>query len=50
MQLPSLGIQQNFITFTNVTLESDKFVCVRETAPQNQLVSYLALETHCMAC
>lgn len=37
-QLTSLGIQQQFITFTNVTLESDKFICVRETAPQNQLV------------
>ena len=38
LQLPGLGIQPSFITFTNVTMESDKFICVRETAPQNQLV------------
>lgn len=37
-QLPSLGISQQFISFTNVTMESDKFICVRETAPQNSVV------------
>ena len=37
-QLPSLGVQQQFITFTSVTCESDKYICVRETAPNNQLV------------
>ena len=37
-QLQSLGVQQSAITFTNVTMESDKFVCVRETGAQNQLV------------
>ena len=28
----------NAITFANVTLESDKYVCVRETAPSSQLL------------
>ncbi|KAI3681220.1 hypothetical protein L6452_36006 [Arctium lappa] len=35
--LPSIGILQ-FITFTNVRMESDKFICVRETSPQNSVV------------
>lgn len=35
LQLPS---NQQFITFTNVTMESDKYICVRETAPQNCVV------------
>ncbi|XP_028123484.1 clathrin heavy chain 1-like [Camellia sinensis] len=38
LTLPSLGINQQFITFTNVTMESDKYICVRETAPQNSVV------------
>ncbi|WPT18138.1 Clathrin heavy chain 1 [Picochlorum sp. SENEW3] len=38
VSLSSLGIQGSSITFANVTLESDKYVCVRETSPQNQLV------------
>lgn len=38
MQLPSIGINSQFITFTNVTMESDKYICVRETAPQNSVV------------
>lgn len=38
LQLPSVGINQQFITFTNVTMESDKFICVRETSPQNSVV------------
>ena len=33
-QLPTLGIDPAFITFTNVTMESDKFICVRETGAQ----------------
>eukprot|EP00884_Botryococcus_braunii_P006634 jgi/Botrbrau1/15972/Bobra.0294s0010.1 len=36
--LPNLGINQQFISFTNVTMESDKFICVRETGPQNSVV------------
>ncbi|KAH0943920.1 hypothetical protein HID58_003557 [Brassica napus] len=38
LTLPSIGINQQFITFTNVTMESDKYICVRETAPQNSVV------------
>lgn len=38
MQLPNLGVSQQFISFTNVTMESDKFICVRETGPQNSVV------------
>jgi clathrin heavy chain len=38
LTLPSVGIGQQFITFTNVTMESDKYICVRETAPQNSVV------------
>jgi len=37
-QLPSIGINPQFITFNNVTMESDKYICVRETAPQNSVV------------
>ncbi|KAJ3703117.1 hypothetical protein LUZ61_006822 [Rhynchospora tenuis] len=38
LQLTSLGINQQFITFTHVTMESDKYICVRETSPQNSVV------------
>ncbi len=38
MQLPNLGINQQFISFTNVTMESDKFICIRETGPSNSVV------------
>lgn len=38
MQLTSLGINQQFVTFTHVTMESDKYICVRETSPQNSVV------------
>lgn len=38
LQLTSIGINPQFITFTNVTMESDKYICVRETAPQNSVV------------
>ncbi|KAG6765465.1 hypothetical protein POTOM_029508 [Populus tomentosa] len=37
-ELPSIGISPQFITFTNVTMESEKYICVRETAPQNSVV------------
>ena len=38
LQLPSIGINAQFITFTHVTMESDKYICVRETSPQNSVV------------
>ncbi|KMZ59834.1 putative Clathrin heavy chain [Zostera marina] len=38
LTLTSLGINPQFITFTHVTMESDKFICVRETSPQNSVV------------
>ncbi|KAE8712029.1 Clathrin heavy chain 1 [Hibiscus syriacus] len=38
LTLPSIGISPQFITFTNVTMESGKYICVRETAPQNSVV------------
>ncbi|KZV23799.1 clathrin heavy chain 1-like [Dorcoceras hygrometricum] len=38
LTLTSIGISPQFITFTNVTMESDKYICVRETAPQNSVV------------
>ena len=38
VQLPNLGINQQFISFTNVTMESDKFICIRETGPSNSVV------------
>lgn len=37
-QLPSIGINPQFITFTHVTMESEKYICVRETSPQNSVV------------
>ncbi|KAF9598675.1 hypothetical protein IFM89_029925 [Coptis chinensis] len=36
--MPSIGINPQFITFTHVTMESDKYICVRETSPQNSVV------------
>lgn len=38
LTLPSLGINPQFITFTHVTMESDKYICVRETSPANSVV------------
>ncbi|XP_008369269.1 clathrin heavy chain 2-like isoform X1 [Malus domestica] len=38
LTLPSVGINPQFITFTHVTMESDKYICVRETSPQNSIV------------
>ncbi|KAM7256318.1 hypothetical protein ACFE04_012059 [Oxalis oulophora] len=38
LMLASLGINPQFINFTHVTMESDKYICVRETSPQNSVV------------
>ncbi|KAF8402619.1 hypothetical protein HHK36_010708 [Tetracentron sinense] len=38
LTLPSIGINPQFITSTHVTMESDKYICVRETTPQNSVV------------
>lgn len=38
LTLTSLGVNQQFITFTHVTMESDKYICVRETSPANSVV------------
>ncbi|GAU27686.1 hypothetical protein TSUD_126320 [Trifolium subterraneum] len=38
LTLGSVGINPQFITFTHVTMESEKFICVRETAPSNSVV------------
>ncbi|XP_031493982.1 clathrin heavy chain 2 [Nymphaea colorata] len=38
LTLTSLGINPQFITFTHVTMESDKYICVRETSPQNSVI------------
>ncbi|KAJ7543091.1 hypothetical protein O6H91_09G024400 [Diphasiastrum complanatum] len=38
LTLTSLGINSQFITFNHVTMESEKYICVRETAPQNSVV------------
>ncbi|GAU18113.1 hypothetical protein TSUD_248140 [Trifolium subterraneum] len=38
LTLPSVGINSQFITFTHVTMESEKYICVRETSPQNSVV------------
>ncbi|KMT19295.1 hypothetical protein BVRB_1g013010 [Beta vulgaris subsp. vulgaris] len=33
-----VGINPEFITFSHVTMESNKYICVRETSPQNSVV------------
>ncbi|KAF5947374.1 hypothetical protein HYC85_013331 [Camellia sinensis] len=38
LTLSSIGINPQFVTFTHVTMESDKYICVRETSPQNSVV------------
>ncbi|CAI7850704.1 unnamed protein product, partial [Closterium sp. NIES-54] len=38
LSLTNLGVNQQFISFTHVTMESDKYICVRETAPSNSVV------------
>ncbi len=37
-QLSSIGVAQDFISFKNVSMESDKYICVRETGAQNTVV------------
>jgi hypothetical protein len=36
-QLAALGVNPQFISFTNVTMESDKFICIRETGAANSV-------------
>lgn len=36
--LPSVGVGVEFMTFKNVTMESEKYICVRETGAQNTVV------------
>lgn len=36
--MPNVGINSQFITFTHVTMESEKYVCVRETGGNNSVV------------
>jgi clathrin heavy chain len=38
LQLPSIGVNSEFISFKNVTMESEKYICVRETGAQNTVV------------
>jgi len=38
ISLPSLGVNQAHISFTHVTMESEKYICVRETTGQNNVV------------
>lgn len=38
LALTSIGILPQFVTFTHVTMDSDKYICVRETSPQNNVV------------
>jgi clathrin heavy chain len=38
LQLSSLGIPEQCMVFTNVTMQSEKFVCVRETGTTNNVV------------
>ncbi|XP_024187636.1 uncharacterized protein LOC112192216 [Rosa chinensis] len=37
-KLPSVEINPQFITFTHVTMESNKYTCVQETMSQNSIV------------
>lgn len=38
VQLPNIGVQQQHISFSNVTMESDKYIVVRETGATNTVV------------
>eukprot|EP01080_Neovahlkampfia_damariscottae_P005416 gene5416-9229_t len=46
-KLPSLGIPQQSVNFASVTLESDKFVCIRHEDPKNQdkMISIVEVDT-----
>ncbi|KAL5997909.1 Clathrin heavy chain 2 [Asimina triloba] len=37
-RLTGLGVNPQFVVFTHVTMESDKYICVRETSPLNSIV------------
>jgi len=37
-QLASMQVQMQHITFNNTTMESEKYICVRETGATNQLL------------
>ena len=37
-QLKTCGVNPQCISFTNTTMESDKYVCVRETGTTNNVV------------
>jgi clathrin heavy chain len=37
-QLTSAGVNPQCISFTNLTMESEKFICVRETGAANSVV------------
>lgn len=38
LQLSSVGVPENCMAFTHVTMQSEKFVCVRETGTTNNVV------------
>jgi clathrin heavy chain len=38
LSLTALGVSPQFVSFSNVTMESDKFICVRETGASNSVV------------
>eukprot|EP00879_Flechtneria_rotunda_P000465 GHRR01000566.1.p1 GENE.GHRR01000566.1~~GHRR01000566.1.p1 ORF type:complete len:1351 (+),score=578.78 GHRR01000566.1:197-4249(+) len=38
LMLPSIGVAQEFISFKNTSMESEKYICIRETGAQNQVV------------
>ena len=40
MQLTSLGVAPEFISFKNTTMESDRYLCVRETGAQNSVAIF----------
>lgn len=43
MQLTNAGINANSISFTTLTMESDKFICVREKVGENNQVVIIDL-------
>lgn len=45
-QLPLLGIQQSSLDFRSTTLESDKYVCVRESGAQGNTVAIVNLKNN----
>jgi clathrin heavy chain len=38
VQLSSIGVTPEFISFKNVTMESEKYICIRETGAQKTVV------------